>query len=219
MILQSRKMAFKHRLLFFSLFLLSDVVSAWNTLQRFPMFSSSRLATTTTTTTTTSSLASVSRRTLFLETPTAVLVVASSAFFVSNPTPAAAAMMTTQTAKTQWNEAVQTIDDLVDHWSTIATSGDGVRTKLGTQGVGSPLFQIDKVLKVLREESEDLVEFTEQAEEFQLTLARADSMAYSANFAGGSGKPTPPAFYLEKSKKEVVELQRIAKALTALLSK
>jgi hypothetical protein len=28
-------------------------------------------------------------------------------------------------------------------------------------------------------------------------------MAYSANFAGGSGKPTPPKVYIDKSKLEV----------------
>jgi hypothetical protein len=28
-------------------------------------------------------------------------------------------------------------------------------------------------------------------------FVQADSMAYSANFAGGSGKPTPPAVYLQ----------------------
>jgi len=70
---------------------------------------------------------------------------------------------------------------------------------------------------VLREEADDLVEFTEQEEEFLLALSQADSMAYSANFAGGSGKPTPPQVYIDKSQKEVIRLQKIAKSLTALL--
>lgn len=69
----------------------------------------------------------------------------------------------------------------------------------------------------MRDEAEDLVEFTELSEEFQLALNRADTMAYSANFAGGSGKPTPPAIYIEKSKVEVTELRRIAKQLKAQL--
>ena len=80
------------------------------------------------------------------------------------------------------------------------------------------MFQIDKAFKVLRDDPNvDLVEFTELAEEFTNALVRADTMAYSANFAGGSGKPTPPQVYIDKAKKEVAEVQRIAKALSALL--
>jgi len=48
-------------------------------------------------------------------------------------------------------------------------------------------------------------------------LARADTMAYSANFAGGSGKPTPPQVYIDKARKEVEALQTIAKSISALL--
>ena len=121
-------------------------------------------------------------------------------------------------AKTQWKSAVKTIDNLLDNWDTIAKGGgDAIRNELGTQGITSPLFQIDKALKVLRDNVDDIVEFTEQSEEFGLTLSRADSMAYSANFAGGSGKPTPPAVYIEKSRKEVIDLQRIAKSISSLL--
>ena len=121
-------------------------------------------------------------------------------------------------AKAQWNSAVNTIDNLLGNWDTFAKGGgDAIRTELGTQGITSPLFQIDKALKVLRDNVDDLVEFTEQSEEFGLALSRADSMAYSANFAGGSGKPTPPAVYIEKSKKEVIDLQRIAKSISSLL--
>jgi len=110
------------------------------------------------------------------------------------------------------------IDAMLADWPTLEKKGgDAIRVELGTQGTVSPLFQIDKALRLLRDEAADLVEFTEQSEEFALTLSRADSMAYSANFAGGSGKPTPPAVYIEKSKKEVIELQRIAKSLSELL--
>jgi len=84
-------------------------------------------------------------------------------------------------------------------------------------GVTSPLFQIDKALRVLRESASDVIEFTEQTDEFLLTLSRADSMAYSANFAGGSGKPTPPAVYIEKSRQEILDLQRAAQALSLQL--
>jgi hypothetical protein len=55
----------------------------------------------------------------------------------------------------------------------------------------------------------DPVAFGEAAEQFEIRLAGADTMAYSANFAGGSGKPTPPSVYIEKSKVEVEALRRI----------
>lgn len=129
----------------------------------------------------------------------------------------AASALTPDAARDQWKRALTTLEDLSQNWSTVATGGDAIRTQLGTQGTTSPLFQIDKVLKVLRDDADDFIEFQETADEFQLALARADSMAYSANFAGGSGKPTPPAVYIEKSKTEVAELIRIAKKLNAML--
>lgn len=150
------------------------------------------------------------RRTFLVQAPCAAI--AAAAVF----TPLSAVAISTESARDQWKQSTITIDKLLDGWSTVG-GGDGIRVQLGTQGTTSPLFQIDKALKVLRQESEDIVEFTEQAEEFQLALARADSMAYSANFAGGSGKPTPPSYYIEKSKTEVELLQKIAKSLTSLL--
>lgn len=132
------------------------------------------------------------------------------------PKPALA--ISTDAAKDQWKKSVAVIDAMLSDWPILEKKGgDAIRVELGTQGTTSPLFQVDKALKALREEAEDLVEFTEQSDEFMLRLAAADSMAYSANFAGGSGKPTPPAVYIEKSKTEVEDMQRIAKALSALL--
>jgi hypothetical protein len=133
---------------------------------------------------------------------------------------AAPATISTDSARSQWKDAAATLDDLLNDWPMVATKGgDAIRMKLGTQGTSSPLFQIDKAFKALRDSDfvDDFIEFQETSEEFGLALSRADSMAYSANFAGGSGKPTPPAFYIEKSKTEVVEMQRIAKKLDAMV--
>lgn len=110
----------------------------------------------------------------------------------------------------------------MNNWDTITKGGgDAIRKELGTANFGtdtSPLFQIDKAFKVLRENDDvDLIEFTEQSEEFSNVLAQADTMAYSANFAGGSGKPTPPKVYIDKAKKEVEGLQQISKSLSSLL--
>ena len=158
--------------------------------------------------------ATMSRRFVLLKAPEVAVGVTAGAIMTSVPRPALA--ISTDAAKEQWTQSVKVIDSMLSDWSSLK-GGDAIRVGLGTQGTTSPLFQIDKALKVLRDEAEDLVEFTEQSDEFLLRIAAADSMAYSANFAGGSGKPTPPAVYIEKSKKEVEDMQKIAKALSALL--
>lgn len=158
----------------------------------------------------------VSRRFVLSQTSATVAAGICAGALASAPKPALA--ISADAAKDQWKKSVAVIDAMLSDWSSLEKKGgDAIRVELGTQGTTSPLFQIDKALKALREEAEDLVEFTEQSDEFMLRLAAADSMAYSANFAGGSGKPTPPAVYIEKSKKEVEDMQRIAKALSALL--
>lgn len=159
-------------------------------------------------------LGSASRRSFFSTSSTTAAV----AFVtLGNPKPTLAAL-TVGAAKDQWKSALNTLDLLLHDWSSVSEKGgDAIRIQLGTQGTTSPLFQIDKVLKMLRDDAADFIEFQETSDEFQLALARADSMAYSANFAGGSGKPTPPAVYIEKSKKECEELLRIAKSLDAQL--
>jgi hypothetical protein len=164
---------------------------------------------------------SFSRRAFILQVPATAAVVASLSvpLLIDPATATAATIITSEAAQIQWKQSETVIDDLLKNWPTVVAQGggDGIRREIGTVGTTSPLFQIDKALRALREEAEDLIEFTDQTEEFQLALSRADSMAYSANFAGGSGKPTPPAFYIEKSRNEVIELQKIAKSLRALL--
>ena len=178
-------------------------------------------ASTTTPTTTSlkapSTTAHASTRRSFLDTT----IVATS--ILTSATPAfAAAALTPDAALQQWKDSVKTIDNLCDNWDNIAKGGgDNIRKELGTANFGtspSPLFQIDKAFKVLRDNDDfDVIELTEQSEELSNALARADTMAYSANFAGGSGKPTPPQVYIDKAKKEVLEMQRISKAVSAAL--
>eukprot|EP00588_Corethron_pennatum_P019939 CAMPEP_0194315648 /NCGR_PEP_ID=MMETSP0171-20130528/12443_1 /TAXON_ID=218684 /ORGANISM="Corethron pennatum, Strain L29A3" /LENGTH=165 /DNA_ID=CAMNT_0039071539 /DNA_START=574 /DNA_END=1071 /DNA_ORIENTATION=+ len=136
---------------------------------------------------------------------------------------AATAGITADSARTQWRQAVMTLDELLQNWSTEEWAaevggGDKIRVKLGTQGTTSPLYQIEKALKVLRDSEfvGDFVEFQETAEEFTGALYRADSLASSSNNKTGSGKQTPPAVFIEQSKTEVVELQRIAKTLNGM---
>mmetsp|Transcript_27045 Transcript_27045/g.56338 ORF Transcript_27045/g.56338 Transcript_27045/m.56338 type:complete len:207 (-) Transcript_27045:400-1020(-) len=167
--------------------------------------------------------ASLSNRRSFLSRTTAAVATSSLLQITTYPKLAsAAAALSQDAALAQWKASVTTIDNLLENWDTITKGGgDAIRKELGTANFGtdtSPLFQIDKAFKVLRENDDvDLIEFTEQSEEFSNVLAQADTMAYSANFAGGSGKPTPPKVYIDKSKKEVEGLQKIAKSLSSLL--
>jgi len=177
-------------------------------------------ATATATTSTSTALFSSSDRRSFLWGTTAVAT--SILTGGSAPAQAAVASVTPAAALQQWKDSVATIDNLYANWETISKQGgDAIRKELGTANFGttaSPLFQIEKAFKVLRDRPDvDLVEFTEQSEEFVNALVRADTMAYSANFAGGSGKPTPPQVYIDKAKIEVADLQRVAKSVSALL--
>uniref|UniRef100_A0A7S2UA84 Uncharacterized protein n=1 Tax=Attheya septentrionalis TaxID=420275 RepID=A0A7S2UA84_9STRA len=108
-------------------------------------------------------------------------------------------------ARKQLDAVISVTDNLIVEWDAIASGGgDAIRRELGTViGTDSPFFQISKAVKALQNDASDPVAFAEASEEFLLGLGRADSMAYSANFAGGSGKPTPPKVYIDKSKLEV----------------
>lgn len=138
------------------------------------------------------------------------------------PCNAAPAGMTADSARGQWRQAITAIDDLLQNWSMVV-DGDGgpdaIRTKLGFLDTTSPLFQIEKAFKVLRDSEyvDDGLEFYETAEEFIVILFRADSLADSANIKTGSGKQTPPAVFIENSRNEIVEMQRIAKKLNAMV--
>lgn len=168
---------------------------------------------------------------------TNIAIATSSSFFVTTYNPKvvlAAASLSQDAAMAQWKASAITIDNLLTDWDKVypgggsqkevGISGDSIRKELGTANFGkdvSPLFQLDKAFKVLRDTNDDIdiVDFTELSEEFAEVLASADSMAYSANFAGGSGNPNSnnSKVFLEKSKVEVVRLQQIAKKISSLL--
>lgn len=157
---------------------------------------------------------------------TNIAIATSSSFLITTCKPnvvLAATLSNNEEALSQWKASVDTIDNLLTNWDPDA-SGDAIRKELGTANFGkdvSPLFQIEKAFKVIRDTNDDIdiVEFTELSEEFAQVLASADSMAYSANFAGGSGNPNSnkPKVFIEKSKVEVERLQQIAKKISSLL--
>eukprot|EP00580_Thalassiosira_gravida_P011643 CAMPEP_0201647400 /NCGR_PEP_ID=MMETSP0493-20130528/35699_1 /ASSEMBLY_ACC=CAM_ASM_000838 /TAXON_ID=420259 /ORGANISM="Thalassiosira gravida, Strain GMp14c1" /LENGTH=213 /DNA_ID=CAMNT_0048122793 /DNA_START=34 /DNA_END=675 /DNA_ORIENTATION=- len=65
-------------------------------------------------------------------------------------------------AKKRFQLAMLDIDSLLDNYDVITKSGgDNVRLYLGTQGVKSNMFGVMKVLKSLKEEADDIVEYSE----------------------------------------------------------
>lgn len=131
--------------------------------------------------------------------------------------------LTADAARGQFKQAVVSIDDLLLDWSTL-TAVDGapnlIRSTLGFLGnSSSALYNIEKAFKVLRDSEyvDDGIEFFETAEEFSVVWVRADSFADSANVKTGSGKQATPAENIENSRIQIVELQRLAKKLNAML--
>ena len=218
------------RIILLVLLSLLAMSSGWSTQQ------SARLSVSPpTSSTSTEDDALLNRRSFLFRTST--IAIATSSFTTSHPKVAIAAYTSDQEkALKQWKSSVATIDNLLENWDKgdnissgggsqkeVGISGDAIRKELGTANFGkdvSPLFQIDKAFKILRENDDiDLAEFTELSEEFAEVLASADSMAYSANFAGGSGNPSSnkQRVFTDKARKEVERLQQIAKSLSALL--
>jgi hypothetical protein len=65
-------------------------------------------------------------------------------------------------AKQRFQAARKDLRYLVENYSDISKGGgDAVRNYLGTQGVNSNLYGIQRVLKILRDEASDIVEYTE----------------------------------------------------------
>jgi hypothetical protein len=144
---------------------------------------------------------------------------------VANAPPAAATLMdaTQDEAKTfrpgtklsvedgrkRFSLARKEVQYLLDNYDEICQGGgDAVRRYLGTVGVASNMYGITKVVKDLRDEAEDLVEFTETANEFEAYLFQADGAAYQSLFVEHSSAKGTPASFLATAKKDVLSMQR-----------
>uniref|UniRef100_A0A7S4AD62 Uncharacterized protein n=1 Tax=Pseudo-nitzschia australis TaxID=44445 RepID=A0A7S4AD62_9STRA len=166
------------------------------------------------------------RRRFLSSSTTATFAFAALLGGMSRPRQAEAATPAEDSARTQWKQAKTTLDELLRDWSTEQWAaevggGDNVSTKLGTKGGVSPLYQIEKAFLKLRDsefvDDDVFVEFQDAADDFMVILYRADSLASSSNNKTGSGKQTPPAVFLEQSRAEVVELQKLATKLDAMV--
>jgi hypothetical protein len=166
------------------------------------------------------------RRELLFLIPKMAATVAAATMLPHRACAAAPPGMTADSARDQWRNAATVLDDLLQNWSTEKWAaevggGDAIRTQLGTQGTTSPLFQIEKAFKALRDSEyvDDFIEFQETGEAFMDALYQADSLANSSNNKTGSGKQTPPAVFIEQARVEVVRMQSIAKKLNAMMVK
>lgn len=167
-----------------------------------------------------SALSATSSRRSFLVTTTASLLISST----SSIQPAAATLMdaTQDEAKTfspgtklsveegkkRFSAARKDVQYLLDNYDTICEGGgDAVRRYLGTVGVSSNMYGITKVVKDLRDEADDLVEFTEIANEFEAYLYQAEGAAYQSLFVEHSSAKGTPATFLATAKKDIQKMQ------------
>ena len=98
-----------------------------------------------------------------------------------------------------------------------AIDGDAVRRVVGSVGTSSPLFGVDKVLKIVGSDLDangkvDFIDFTELSDEVVVKLRETNDMAYSAIFSDASGNYGRPG----QGSKDYLERSRVA--LTAALA-
>lgn len=117
--------------------------------------------------------------------------------------------LSVEEGKQRFSAARKDVQYLLDNYDTVCEGGgDAVRRYLGTVGVSSNMYGITKVVKDLRDEAEDLVEFQEIANEFEAYLYQAEGAAYQSLFVEHSSAKGTPATFLATAKKDVVSMQR-----------
>ncbi|KAL3822220.1 hypothetical protein ACHAXA_000660 [Cyclostephanos tholiformis] len=122
-------------------------------------------------------------------------------------------------AKERFRRAIGDVDDLITNYDEITRSGgDNVRLYLGTQGVKSNMYGILKVLSGLREEANDVVEFSEAMNEFEAYLFQADGSAYQSLFAEFSSAKIAPGSLLRMAREDIVNMRKFMGDLAVQLS-
>ena len=112
-------------------------------------------------------------------------------------------------AKERFKLAVADIDDLLQNYDIISKGGgDNVRLYLGTQGVKSHMYGIMKVLKTLKDEADDIVEYTEAMDSFEAYKNQAEGAAYQSMFVEHSSAKGTPESFLKTAKGDVVNLRK-----------
>lgn len=111
-------------------------------------------------------------------------------------------------AKKRFQLARQDLKYLLEHYNDISKKGggDAVRNYLGTQGINSNMYGIQKILKRLQEESNDIVEYTETMDEFNAYYYQAEGAAYQSMFAEHSSAKATPESLLATAKKDIEQM-------------
>lgn len=127
--------------------------------------------------------------------------------------------MGSEEAKARFQEARKTLNYLIDNYDVISKAGgDNVRRYLGTVGTTSALYGITKVMKELQDEVNDVVEFTENMQDFYYYLRAADTAVYSANFVEFSAATTKPEKFFADAKSDCVQMKSNMDNMAAELS-
>ena len=127
--------------------------------------------------------------------------------------------LTTQQAEERLRAGRKSIQYLLDHYDQIIAEGggDNVRRYLGTVGMTSGLVQIDKVMKVLADQADDFVEYTETQNEVVQSIQQADGSAYMAIFCTFNPSEIPPEKYFADAKIEIKNCIRAMDHLATLI--
>jgi hypothetical protein len=116
--------------------------------------------------------------------------------------------LTIEEAKARFQEARISLNNLIENYDAIATKGgDNVRRYLGTVGTTSGLYGIQKVLRTLQDEANDIVEYTESLSDFEYYLSAADTAAYSAIFVEYSAAKTKPEQFFADANKALQRMR------------
>lgn len=117
-------------------------------------------------------------------------------------------------AKARFKEGRKSLKYLLDNYDKVVEGGgDNVRRYLGTVGTTSGLWGIGKVMNSLKEDADDIVEYTEAMQEVEASIRGADSAAYMAIFVTTSSSGTPPEKYFADAK---IEAKRALAAMDEL---
>jgi len=122
-------------------------------------------------------------------------------------------------AKERFIAAMKEIDSLLVNYDEITRGGNGdnVRLYLGTQGVKSHMYGIVKAMGVLKDESEDIVEYTDAYEEFQAYLYAAEGAAYQSLFAEHSSAKSTPESLVKLAKGDILQMRENMKKMAGQL--
>eukprot|EP00434_Breviolum_minutum_P026677 symbB.v1.2.023577.t1/scaffold2167.1/size87172/4 len=119
----------------------------------------------------------------------------------------------------QVTAAMQKLEELTDpeiYKKVASGGGDNIRREVGTVGMTSPLFDVDKAFKALAEDADDPETYVETLERFTKGMTNADADAYSSIFSMNSAAATSPQVYIDKAFEELKVAKDAARELTKI---